>query len=140
MEAMKARDALKVSVLRGLSAAFVNELVAKKRKPDEMLNDEEAQAVISREARKRKDSIEQFSKGGRQELANNELAELIILESYLPKQMSEQEIFAYVKQKQIELGFSDKAKLGQFTGTVMKDLKGKADGTLVKKAIDSLLS
>lgn len=140
IEAMKAKDSVRVSVLRGLTAAFVNELVSKKRKPDEELSDEEAQAVISREARKRKDSIEQFENGGRADLAESEKNELSIIEAYLPTQMSESEIMDYVKKKKEETGFSDKSKMGQFTGMVMKDLKGKADGTLVKKSIDSLLS
>lgn len=139
-EAMKARDSLKLGVLKGLSAAFVSELVAKKRKPDEELNDEEALAVISKEARKRKDSIEQFEKGGRADLAESEKAELAILETYLPAQMSYDEVLNYVKQKQTETGMTDKAKAGQFMGMVMKDLKGKADGQVVKQAIDSLWS
>lgn len=140
IEAMKAKDALKVSVLRGLSSAFTNELVAKKMRPDGELSDEDALAVISKEARKRKDSIEQFEKGGRPELAEDEKLELAILEAYLPAQMSEEEILNFVKQKQAETGMTDKDKAGQFTGLIMKDLKGKADGMLVKKAVDSLFS
>lgn len=140
VEAMKAKDVVRVTVLRGLSAAFVNELVAKKRKPDEELNDEDAMAVVSKEARKRKDSIEQFEKGGRNDLAETEKAELTILETFLPEQMSEVEIMDFVKKKQAELGATDPAKKGQFMGAIMKDLKGKADGQLVKKAIDSLFT
>lgn len=140
IEAMKAKDATRVSVLRGLSAAFTNELVAKKMKPDGELSDEDALAVISREARKRKDSIEQFEKGGRPELAEDEKKELSILEVYLPAQMSEQEIMNYVKGKQAELSMTDATKKNQFMGMVMKDLKGKADGNLVKASIDSLFS
>ncbi|MBX4195897.1 GatB/YqeY domain-containing protein [Candidatus Parcubacteria bacterium] len=140
IEAMKAKDAVRVSVLRGLSAAFVNELVAKKRKPDEELSNEEALAVISKEARKRKDSIEQFEKGGRADLAESEKAELVILEKFLPAQMSYEEVLDFVKQKQAETGMTDKAKAGQFMGSVMKDLKDKADGQVVKQAIDSLFA
>ncbi|MHB1330671.1 MAG: GatB/YqeY domain-containing protein [Minisyncoccota bacterium] len=139
-EAMIAKDAVKLSVLRGLSAAFTNELVAKKIKPDGELTDEDALAVISKEARKRKDSIEQFEKGGRPELAEDEKAELAILETYLPEQMSYEEVLTFVKQKQTETGMIDKAKAGQFMGLIMKDLKGKADGQVVKKAIDSLFA
>jgi len=138
IEAMKAKDAVRVSVLRGLSAAFVNELVAKKRKPDEELGNEDALAVISKEARKRKDSIEQFEKGGRKDLADTERVELTILEAYLPVQMSYDEVLTYVKQKQSETGMTDKSKAGQFMGSIMKDLKGKADGQVVKRAIDNL--
>lgn len=142
IEAMKAKDVLRVSVLRGLSAAFVNELVAKKMKPDGELSDEDALTVIGREARKRKDSIEQFEKGGRPELADDERAELKILEIYLPVQMSVDEITNFVKQKQTdpttpEASRGDKNRL---IGLVMKDLKGKADGNLVKQAIDKIFA
>lgn len=139
MDAMRQKDETRVLVLRGLSAAFTNELVAKKRKPDEELSDEDALAVISRAVKQRKDSIEQFEKGGRQDLANNEKAELAILEAYLPAQMSRQEIEAYVSQKKSEMN-PDRDKKNQFIGMVMKDLKGKADGTEVKSVIDSLFA
>jgi uncharacterized protein len=139
-EAMLARETERLSVLRGLSASFTNELVANKRKPDEELADDEAMEVIRRAVKQRKDSIEQFEKGGRQDLADAEKSELVILEAYLPQQMSKEEIENYVKNKQTELGFTDKSKSGQFMGVIMKDLKGKADGPMVKEIIDSLFS
>ena len=86
-EAMKAKEAVKLEVLRGMLAAFINELVAKKRKPNEILEDDEALAVIGRLAKQRKDSIEQFRKGGREDLVQNEEEELKILETYLPEMM-----------------------------------------------------
>jgi uncharacterized protein len=137
IEAMKAKDATRLSVIRGLLSSFTNEAVAKKRRPDEELSDEEVMTVITRAVKQRKDSIEQFEKGGRPELAEAEKVELVILEAYLPKQMSREEIFAYVKEK------ADKEqpapdKKNQFMGMIMKELKGKADGTLVKEAVDSL--
>ena len=135
-----AKDSVRLGVVRGLVSAFTNELVAKKRKPDEELSDEDALAVISRQVKQRKDSIEQFEKGGRQDLADAEKTELVVLEKYLPTQMSGEEINTYVKNKQTELGMTDPTKKNQFMGMVMKDLKGKADGTLVKKVIDSLFS
>jgi len=138
-EAMKARDAARLNVLRGLLTSFTNELVSKGRKPDEEITDDEALTLIGRAVKQRKDSIEQFEKGGRTDLAESEKQELAMLEGYLPAQMSRDEIFAYVKQKHHELGFTDKAKSGQFTGMIMKDLKGKADGAVVKEAVDSLL-
>jgi len=138
--AMLAREAEKLSVLRGLLASFTNELVAKKRKPDEELSDEEVLEVIRRAVKQRKDSIEQFEKGGRHDLADAEKSELAILETYLPQQMSREEIETYIKDKQAGLGFTDKSKSGQFMGIIMKDLKGKADGPMVKEVIDSLFS
>lgn len=139
-EAMLAKDALRLSVLRGLVSAFTNELLAKKRKPDEELSDEDVMAVIQRQVKQRKDSIEQFEKGGRPELAESEKEELVILEAYLPAQMSREEVEEYVRTKQAELGISDKSKAGQLTGMIMKDLKGKADGGMVKEVVDSLLA
>lgn len=139
VEAMKARDTERLNVLRGLLSAFTNESVAKKRKPDEELPDEEALSVISRAVKQRKDSIEQFEKGGRTDLANVEKAELVILESYLPAQMSRDEIEGYVKNKIRETGSVDNSKKNQFLGLIMKELKGKADGAVVKELIDILV-
>ena len=138
-EAMKAKDTVRLNVVRGLISAFTNELVAKKRKPDEELSDDDALSVISRAVKQRKDSIEQFEKGGRQDLADAEKAELAILETYLPAQMSREEVEVYVKTKHAELGMSKEQK-GQFMGIIMKDLKGKVDGGVVKDVVDSLLN
>ncbi len=138
-EAMKAKDALRLSVLRGLVAACTNELVAKQRKPTEELSDDEVLNVISRAAKQRKDSIEQFTKGGRTDLAEKEQAELKILEGFLPTQMSEAEIEKVAKAKMAELGVTDKEGAGKLMGSLMKDLKGKADGNDVKAVLDKLL-
>ncbi|MFZ2484939.1 MAG: GatB/YqeY domain-containing protein [Minisyncoccia bacterium] len=139
VEAMKARDTMRLNVIRGLLSSFTNEAVAKKRKPDEELSDEDVLSVISRAVKQRKDSIEQFEKGGRADLADVEKSELAILETYLPQQMSREEVQAYVKEKAETNGF-DKEKAGQFMGMIMKELKGKADGGMVKEAVDSLLT
>jgi uncharacterized protein len=140
VEAMKAKDAVRLGVIRGLLSSFTNEAVSKKRKPDEELSDDEALSVIARAVKQRKDSIEQFEKGGRKDLVDAEQAELKILETYLPTQMSREEIFSYVKAKQTELGMTDPIKKNQFIGLIMKDLKGKADGMIVKEVVDSIFS
>ena len=139
-DAMRARDAVKLQTLRSLVTAMTNEVVAKKRKPDEMLTDEEAVAVLKRAANQRKDSIEQFLKGGRPELAEPEKLELAIIDSYLPSMMSREDIMAVAKAKMAELGISGKADAGKFTGTLMKELKGRADGSDVKAVVDELLT
>jgi len=139
-EAMKARDAMGLNVLRGLLSSFTNEAVAKKRKPDEELSDEEVLAVITRAVKQRKDSIEQFEKGNRTDLAEVEKSELTILETYLPTQMSREEVLAYVKQKTSgQSSALTKANSGKFLGMIMKELRGKADGALVKEVVDTLL-
>lgn len=138
-EAMKARDTVRLNVLRGLLSSFTNEAVAKKRKPDEQLSDEDALSVISRAVKQRKDSIEQFEKGDRADLADAEKSELKILETYLPAQMSKEDISDFVKKKQAELGLG-KDKTNQLMGIVMKELKGRADGTIVKEVVESIFA
>ena len=137
---MKAREALRLSVLRDMLTACTNQLVATKRTPQEILPDEDALAVIKRLTKQRKDSIEQFRKGGREELAEKEESELAILESYLPKTMRREEIKVIAQTKKDELGIIDKSKIGMLVGTLMKDLKGKADGADVKAVVDELFS
>lgn len=139
-EAMIAKDAVRLSVLRGLVTAFTNELVATKRMPQDFLTDEEVLNSIRKAVKQRKDSIEQFEKGGRPELAEDEKKELVVLEAYLPTLMSREEIKKVVEAKKAEAGEVDKAKLGIFMGSVMKDLKGKADGADVKAVIDELFA
>lgn len=139
-DAMRAHDAVKLQTLRSLVTQMVNEVVAKKRKPDEFLTDEEALAVLKRAANQRKDSIEQFINGGRPELAEPEKLELTIIETFLPTLMSREEIEVLAKAKMTELGITSKADAGKFTGALMKELKGKADGGDVKAVVDTLLS
>ncbi|MFC1730679.1 GatB/YqeY domain-containing protein [candidate division KSB1 bacterium] len=138
--AMKAREEVKLRVLRGLIAAFTNETVAQKKKPDEKLDDDAALSVIKRAVKQRLDSIEQFSKGGRNDLAETEKVELEILSVYLPEMMSKEEILKVAEAKKQELGVEDKSKMGVFMGAVMAELKGKADGKDVKEVVDSLFS
>jgi uncharacterized protein YqeY len=133
--ALKAKDTLRLNVIRGLLSSFTNEMVSKKRKPDDLLSDEESLAVIGRAVKQRKDSIEQFEHGGRTDLAFVEKAELSILETYLPVQMSREEIEVYVKAQPLP-PVSEKNK---FMGLIMKELKGKVDGSLVKDVVDNLV-
>ncbi|MCC6323800.1 GatB/YqeY domain-containing protein [Candidatus Nomurabacteria bacterium] len=137
--AMMARDTVKLNVMRGLVTAFMNELVATGKTPQDLLSDEEALKVITRTAKQRKDAIEQFIKGGRQDLADEDTAQLKILEVYLPQMMSKDEVMNFARAKQTELSFTDVSKKGMFMATLMKDLKGKADGGTVKEVVDDLL-
>lgn len=137
-EAMLARDTAKVGVLRALMSDFTNELVAKKRMPQELLSDEEALEVIKRAVKKRLDSIEQFKNGGRQDLADAEEMEVALIKPFLPKMMSQDEIRPIAEKKKAELGMTDKTKSGQLVGAILKELKGKADGMDVKAVVDSL--
>lgn len=147
--ALRAHDEVRLRTLRSLVTAMNNELIKKRSsstkdlvldKPDEFLTDEEALAVLKRAASQRKDSIEQFEKAARPELAAPEKLELAIIESYLPTMMSRDEILPIAKAKMAELGVSGKGDAGKFTGALMKELKGKADGGDVKAVVDSLLA
>ena len=139
-EAMLAKEAVRLSVLRGLLASFTNDLVAKKRKPTDELSDDEVLDIIRRSVKQRKDSIDQFTKGGRADLAEAEQSELAILETYLPTLMTKDEIRTIVEVKKAEMTITDKSKMGQFMGVVMRDLKGKADGNDVKEVIESMFN
>lgn len=139
-EALRAHNEVRLRTLRSLVTQMTNEVVAKKRKPDEFLTDEEALAVIKRAVNQRKDSIEQFTSASRFDLVDPEKAELSILESYLPSVMSREEIESIARAKMTEMGITSKSEAGKFTGALMKDLKGKADGGDVKAVVDSLLA
>ncbi len=119
-----------VSTLRLLLAALKNERIQKK----EDLKDEDVVKVIKSEIKKRKESIIEYEKANRQELADKEKKELEILEKYLPKQMSEEEIEKKVKEiiNQLE----DKENIGKVMAAVMSELKDKADGSLVKQIVE----
>lgn len=137
-DAMLAKDALKLRAFRNMAAAFTYELGVKGKTPQDILTDEEALAVIGKLAKQRKDSIEQFRKGGREDLVKEEEAELAILETFLPKMMDKSEVENLARAKKEELGITDAAKKGMLMSALMKDLKGKADGTTVKEVVDSI--
>lgn len=138
--AMKAKDDLRVQTLRGALAAFVNELVAKSRKPTEELADNDAVTVLKRLAKQRKEAAEVYGKGGRAELAEKESKELKIIEEYLPQMASREEIEKVTRAKKDELGVTDATGLGKLTGAVMKEFAGRADGNDVKAVVQSILS
>jgi len=127
-----------LEVLRGVLAAFTNELVATGKTPQDVIDDDSALSVIKRLAKQRKDSIEQFEKGERKDLADKEREELTYLEKFLPEVMPKEEIQKIAERKKGELDIEDKAKMGILMGAVMKELKGKADGSDVKEVVEGL--
>src|SRR6185369_13856552 len=130
-ESMIAKDEARTMVLRGVQAEIQKEQLKKTPPPPTgaEATDEEALAIIKRLVKQRKDSIEQFTKGGRPELAANESKELAILEAYLPATMPRDQIRSIVLAKKAELGIADKSGAGKLIGAVSRDLKGKADGS-----------
>ncbi|PJC49151.1 aspartyl-tRNA amidotransferase, partial [Candidatus Nomurabacteria bacterium CG_4_9_14_0_2_um_filter_32_10] len=137
-EAMLAKDFVLLETLRSMVASFTNELISKNRKPTEFLTDEEVLAVITRLSKQRKDSIEQYRKGNREDLVKEEEAQLTILETYLPKLMNKNEIEKIAKEKKEELNINEVTKKGMLMQALMKELKGKADGEVVKEVVDNL--
>jgi len=142
-EAMLSKDTLKTMVLRGLLAEFVNNLIAQKKKPQEEISDTDALSVIKKAVKQRKDSIEQFGKGGRADLVNAEKAELEILEQYLPEMLSAPEIEKIARAQKMALGLADKSKMGILIGAVMKEIKtsgADADGATIKQVVENLFA
>jgi len=148
--AMQEKKTEELSVLRMVMAAVLNKEKEKRSKLnkegeesklDEMseLKDEEILDVISSEAKKRKDSIEQYEKGGRQDLVDQEKKELEILTEYLPEQMSEEEVRKIIIEKIEELGVSGPQDTGKAMGAIMPILKGKADGGMVNNIVQEEL-
>jgi len=121
VEAMRSRDELRLSTLRMVKSAITNK-EKDKRAP---LDDKEAQQVLSTLIKQRRDSIEQFQKGGRQELADKEAAEIKLIEAYLPKAMGEEEITAAVKATIAEMGSPTMKDMG----TVMKNTMARLQAT-----------
>lgn len=139
-EAMKAKESIRVSVIRDLLASFTNELVAKGEKPDAELDDSGAELVIKRKIKQRKESIESFESAGRNELAEREKAEMTVLEEFQPAQTSDEEIVSTIKNKKAELNITDASQAGMLVGAVMKEFQGRADGARVKELVEQALS
>lgn len=134
-ESMKARDAQRTSTLRLLQSALKNEQIEKGHE----LSDEEAQAVIRRAVKQRQDSIEQYEKGNRPELAMKEASELPILESYLPQQLSAIEAEKIVQDIIQLVGAASKKDAGKVMKEVMAKHKGVLDGKKVQEILGRLL-
>lgn len=137
--AMKAKDGVRLLVLRGLLSLFTTELTATKRTPQDTLSDDEVLVLIRRALKQRKDAAEQFRTGGREELAAKEEAEAEVLKEYLPAMLGTEEIEKVVQEKMKVLGVTDKSGIGKLIGAVMAELKGKADGSAVKKVVEKML-
>ena len=139
-EAIRAKDATKLNVLRMLKSALKYAAIAKSDAEAE-LSDAEAVQVIRKQAKQRQDSIESFEKGGRAELADKEKQELAILNTYLPQGMSPDELTKVVRETIAELGATSKAQMGAVMKAAMAKLQGKsADGKMVSEAVKSKLS
>jgi uncharacterized protein YqeY len=133
--AMKAREQTRVSTLRMLMAAMKNTQVEKGHE----LDDDEVVDVIAREAKRRRESMEAFEKGGRAELVQKESAELAVLEAYLPAKLGDDELARLVDDAIAETGASSPKEMGQVMKALMPKVKGRADGAAVSAAVRARL-
>ncbi len=134
-DALKAGEKLRLSSLRMLSSAVHNREIELRHE----LSDDEVRDVAAREAKKHRDSIEAFGKGGRPELVEKETAELAVLEPYLPEMLSDTELDAIVGRAIAEVGATSVKEMGKVMGRVMAEAKGKADGAVVQEKVKSRL-
>ena len=137
-EAMRAKKELELSVLRMLVSAIKNKKIELISKED--LSDEQVVAVIKTEIKKRKDSIEAYATGNRQDLVDKEKAEIAILEKYMPEQMSEAELLKIVQEIVAKIPDANASNFGQIMGQVMARTKGQADGNVVSAYVKKILS
>jgi uncharacterized protein YqeY len=133
--AMKQKERIRLTTIRQIRASIKNREI----ELGEELKDEEVLKVISTLVKQHKDSIEQFSKGGRDELAEKEEAELAILESYLPQQMSEEDVTALVKEAIETVGATSMKDIGKVMKYIMPKTQGRADGKMINQLVKNQL-
>jgi uncharacterized protein YqeY len=136
-DAMKAGDKVRLQTIRSLRALI---LEFEKSGANREMNEEDEIKLLTSAAKKRKESIEQYTKGGREELAAKEAEELKIIETYLPKQLTEDEIKEVVRNLAAELKVEGKKDFGKLMGASAKALKGKADGNVIRGIVETILS
>lgn len=136
-EAMKARDALRSSVLSFLRADMLNQATAKKK---DKLDDAEVVAVIKKQVKQRQDSIEQFTKGGRLDAAEKEKKELEMLKAYLPAELSAEKIKELIEEVIVSTGASGIKDMGKLMKELTVKIAGTADGKLVSDLVRQRLS
>lgn len=133
--AMKSGDKIKLSTIRQLRAQMKDAQIAK----GDELTEEEMMAVLNNAAKKRREAIKLYEQGGRDELAENEKAELAVIETYLPQQLSEAEISDIIDKAIAETGAAGPSDLGKVMGKIMGQVRGRADGKLVQQLVRTKL-
>lgn len=136
IEAMKTHNEEKTLVLRMIKSALQNKEIEKKQDLDET----DILSLIQNQIKSRRDSIEMYKKGGREELAEKEQKEIDLLTPYLPEQMSENDVRVAVKKAIANTGANQVSDMGKVMGVVMNELKGKADGSMISKIAKEELS
>ena len=136
-EAMKARDSVRSTVLNFLRAEFKNVAIAKKK---DVLDDDEAAAIIKKQIKQRQDSIDQFEKGGRNDLAEKEVKEMVILKAYLPAELPVEEIKKILEEVVVATGALSMKDMGKVMKEANAKIAGKADGKLVSDLVRQRLT
>jgi len=135
---MKRGDRLRLETLRTLRAVLTEREIEHRGTGKEMTTEDEI-SVLASAAKKRRESIEQFQKGGRQDLVDQETSELAIIQEYLPKQLSPEEITSVIKEIIVLTSATGAADFGKVMPLVMKQLKGKADGRMIQETVRKAL-
>jgi uncharacterized protein YqeY len=135
-ESMKSGDKLRLETLRSLRASIIE---FSKSGTGKDMSEEDAQKILLNASKKRKDAIEMYKQAGRQDLLEKEESELAIIAAYLPEQLSESEVLDSLKSIIQQAGAEGPKDMGKVMGLAMKELRGKADGTLVQQCLKQLL-
>ncbi len=138
-DAMRARDALRLLTLRGLSAAIQRAEIDQRQGGEATLDEATVLAVVQKQAKQRRESAAQYDAASRPELADAERAELALIETYLPTQASDDDIRAEIARIVADTGASGAAAMGRVMGPAMAALKGRADGTRVQALVREAL-
>jgi len=139
-DAMKSKDKDRTRVLRSLKAALLEKEISERKGGEAKLNDDQIIQVLTKAAKQRKESIEQFENAGRDELADNEKKELKVIEEYLPEMMSEEELTKLVDATIAQVNATSVQDMGKVMGAIMPKVRGKADGSMVNKLVRQKLS
>lgn len=137
--AMKAKDTLRLQTVRGIKKAILDKEVELRPQGQDSLTPEQEIELLSQQAKQRRDSIEQFTNAGRDDLAAKESQELAIIETYLPEQVSDEEVAKIIDELIASSGATTMKDLGKVMGPAMKQLKGKADGKKIQELVKSRL-
>ena len=138
--AMKAKDKLRLQTVRSIKKVILDKEVALRPSGQESLTAEQELELLAQQAKQRRDSIEQFRNGGREDLAEKEEQELAIIETYLPQQLSEDEINSILAEVIAQVGASSPQDMGKVMGVAMKQLKGRADGKKIQELVKAKLA
>lgn len=134
-DAMRARDTVRLAVIRSIQTA----ITMREKEAGETLSEDDLVAVVQKQGKQRRDSLEQFAGAGRDDLAEREAAELAWIELYLPKQLSDDEVRARVAAVIQSVGASSMKDMGEVMGAAMAEMKGLAEGRRVQAAVRDLL-